>query len=1203
MHRTLVLRNRPNRSSTARARLAATAFTASALAALGGARAADVNWTNANTDYLWDLVSPNWSTGAWNNAAGDGAIFGATGTGAITLPGPINVNSLNFTVDGYSLNGTGPLNFVTGTSTQTTGVVNVGAGANAAINVPISSTVGFQKIGAGTLTLSAPSSFGGGIPLTSNGLLRADLIVGGTTGSIASGVLRVTNSSVIPASTRVSIGNGYLDIGGNNVTISQLIFPNVTPTGSWNTAMNANNGVIGSGTLRVTGEINVIGVSGGGYDNTIAANLDLGGGTQVVRCGLNSFILANTALMFNGSLSNGSLLKTIGYTSAGVMGSVDGIALNGDNTYTGATIINSGSNIATGTNASKSIEVAGIPGGPAGGYFSLQGARGAFQSATLIQALAGGEFRLDNNTATGASGTNQPNIPAAQNNDRIRDDAELQLRDGVFTYRGFSTAAASETFGSLHVLGGFNTVTLTANGTGGTAVVTVANDFTLASRATLLVSSGSLSAASKLFINGPIPSADATGILPRMVGTSDFLTYSAATGVTPYTGYATDFSTAGTNVAVTAASTVASSVSINALKRTGSFITTINSGQTLSIASGMILNTSGTGTFTGGTVNFGSVPGVFFGGTDVFNSAVTGSAGLLNANSTVTLQGDLSGLSGGISTQGSGATTTLNTDTYSGALDLRAGTLAIKINHLSAGGAITIGVAQNDTNLFSTIPVLNISSAGANAVIDRAIIVDNGSQTAAGAELSYSLLPKLQPLSNATGTQTLTGNITLNSPLNLQGGAGGGSGATVFTGNVSGPAQFVIPNGRAIFTGNLSNAGGFLVGDTGFTSQVTFAGTAIGSWPIRMKSGNNIQVSYKQGALSAGSITSVNAVGSGIPSLIPLENSVINNQINLVGDLVGNVGAGITAEWAGQLTGLGNLYKFGTGTLILSSALSTHGGNMLVSAGMLEVDSALPSASVTVASTGTLGGIGILTGAVTVNGGGFIDPGNSIGTLATGSLSLLGTMDAEINLASGGPSPAADLLNVTGSVNLNASILNLVPTNVPGPEVPTFTAGTYLLIANDGADPVAGSFSSISGIPAGWIAFVDYGSPAPIRLDASAPETMSRSRWFPSRQARPFWLLSRASLSRRVAVAALVKLPGVGSNFPAVIASPGRHLTVARATDPVFSESHRHPSDQVPFPVRSIISYGPRHRWRGRTREGCAGHPPRRRPASHRRLP
>src|SRR4051812_3027210 len=135
-------------------RSAAGAAAVAILAAASAAHAGDVNWDNGSANFLWDTSSLNWTGAAWNNANGDGAIFGTTGVGAINLPGPINVNSLNFTVDGYSLNGTGPLNFVNGTSTQTTAVVNVAAASSASINTTINSAVGFQKIGAGTLTLN-----------------------------------------------------------------------------------------------------------------------------------------------------------------------------------------------------------------------------------------------------------------------------------------------------------------------------------------------------------------------------------------------------------------------------------------------------------------------------------------------------------------------------------------------------------------------------------------------------------------------------------------------------------------------------------------------------------------------------------------------------------------------------------------------------------------------------------------------------------------------------------------------------------------------------------------------------------------------------------------------------------------------------------------------------------------------------------------
>src|SRR3977135_2896993 len=79
-------------------------------------RAADVTWNNGSASFNWNLTDPNWSAGLWNNGNGDGAVFGATGVGPINVATPINVNSIGLTAGGYVLNGSGPLNLVSGSS-------------------------------------------------------------------------------------------------------------------------------------------------------------------------------------------------------------------------------------------------------------------------------------------------------------------------------------------------------------------------------------------------------------------------------------------------------------------------------------------------------------------------------------------------------------------------------------------------------------------------------------------------------------------------------------------------------------------------------------------------------------------------------------------------------------------------------------------------------------------------------------------------------------------------------------------------------------------------------------------------------------------------------------------------------------------------------------------------------------------------------
>ena len=362
------------------------------------------------------------------------------------------------------------------------------------------------------------------------------------------------NTSVLPTTTRLGVSNGLYDFGALNLTLGSVTFYNDQDFFAFNPATGtAGIGITGTGTLRVTGDINVLGnVSGfNSGSNAIATNLDFGGGTQVFRVSSATIQAASGALQMTGVLSNGSLLKTIGFNQNGVMNAGDGIGLFGNNTYTGSTRISGGLNVVAGTNASTSVEVFGSSNSS---VLSLQGANGSYLSATTIQAFSGGTFQIDNNAALGGPGNFNITVPAAQNNNRLADNVALQLRDGGFTYRGLVNTAATETIGSVAVLGGHNVLNLATSGSG-TVALTVANDFTMAPRSSLAFNISTLGGTTKLFVNGAVPAGDATGILPRVVTTSDFVTYNGATGFTPYTGYATDFTTAGTNVSTTGAAT------------------------------------------------------------------------------------------------------------------------------------------------------------------------------------------------------------------------------------------------------------------------------------------------------------------------------------------------------------------------------------------------------------------------------------------------------------------------------------------------------------------------------------------------------------------------------------------------------------------------------------------------------------------------
>ena len=122
---------------------------------------------------------------------------------------------------------------------------------------------------------------------------------------------------------------------------------------------------------------------------------------------------------------------------------------------------------------------------------------------------------------------------------------------------------------------------------------------------------------------------------------------------------------------------------------------------------------------------------------------------------------------------------------------------------------------------------------------------------------------------------------------------------------------------------------------------------------------------------------------------------------------------------------------------------------------------------------GTFGGTGAITGGVTVNTGGTLSPGASIESLSTGSVSLTSgaTLALEFDLAALTPESTADLLSVTGAIDLGGSTLSLSLASAPaGPYT-----GTFLVAMNDASDGITCTFNpTITGLPVGWSATIDY---------------------------------------------------------------------------------------------------------------------------------
>jgi outer membrane autotransporter protein len=149
------------------------------------------------------------------------------------------------------------------------------------------------------------------------------------------------------------------------------------------------------------------------------------------------------------------------------------------------------------------------------------------------------------------------------------------------------------------------------------------------------------------------------------------------------------------------------------------------------------------------------------------------------------------------------------------------------------------------------------------------------------------------------------------------------------------------------------------------------------------------------------------------------------------------------------------LTKTGLGAFTLSG-INTYAGTTDVDAGTLIVNGSIVTSSLTTVGSGaTLEGTGVL-GATAVESGGIHAPGNSIGTqTVTGPYLLQPGAILEIEATPG--TNNSDVVVVNGTVSLTGAILNVIAAGG------NYAAATsYLIIDNDLADPVTGTFGQVN---------------------------------------------------------------------------------------------------------------------------------------------
>ena len=191
------------------------------------------------------------------------------------------------------------------------------------------------------------------------------------------------------------------------------------------------------------------------------------------------------------------------------------------------------------------------------------------------------------------------------------------------------------------------------------------------------------------------------------------------------------------------------------------------------------------------------------------------------------------------------------------------------------------------------------------------------------------------------------------------------------------------------------------------------------------------------------------SVASGLTLVSGTDTIDVNGNTVTYANSIGNSGNGALTVQSTLPGGVLNL-----------QAGNTYAGNTTVNGGTLSVNntsgSATGAGNVLVASSGGLGGNGIITGAVEIQSGGILAPGNSVGTNTVGAL----TLDAgaigkfEFN------SSANDKTVATGTLTVNGGVFYLYN---EGSTTPFTTPGTYNLIQGSPNPGLDSSWTTTSG--------------------------------------------------------------------------------------------------------------------------------------------
>ena len=395
-----------------------------------------------------------------------------------------------------------------------------------------------------------------------------------------------------------------------------------------------------------------------------------------------------------------------------------------------------------------------------------------------------------------------------------------------------------------------------------------------------------------------------------------------------------------------------------------------------------------------------------------------------------------------------------------GSLDLNSGILVTSqifkwggTGNLTLNGG-TLKATRNEWNFISGLNSANIGGNGAEIHNDGKDIGINQTLTGSGSgsvKFDGSNKTSLRQNNTYTGDTLVRGGVLQfyeNGSLYNNGTAAGNiyvnSGATLYFNrdNVFGDADTgsSSPVTITLNGGNINNGGVFnnLANLTMNGGNLNASGGSDYGWNAYEL--NNVTV----GGSSASTITS-NTSANGNNNILLSRAGTTTFNVASTGDATGDLK--VSAKLTDGNGVVGSLTKTGAGAMVLSAA-NTYTGETKVVAGTLMVNTggSIVTSSATVSSGATLkvngaaGAVvlnGILSGtgtvgALTMNAGSSLNPGDTIGKLTALSASFAAGSTYNFGIASltGAAGTAADLFSVTGALDLSAisatSKMNLV---------------------------------------------------------------------------------------------------------------------------------------------------------------------------------